>query len=169
MSDEPAAVRTIPDPEDVPPGEPLHVVRVLNAPLQLWAESSEHTEELMREFTLLTLGAQEGLTRDIPRQLLDLVASLRARYAGVSAQQAAELQAALDAGAQRRDFRYEVPVSVADGCRTLLELLDAADEYCASGALMTLVSPPEQRAFRRWYLGEFIGQLQGEPARPWPG
>jgi uncharacterized protein YfaT (DUF1175 family) len=29
-------------------------------------------------------------------------------------------------------------------------------------------SPPEAVAFRRWYLGEFTAQLQGEPPLPWP-
>lgn len=123
----------------------------------------------MREFALLSLGAQERLTREVPGQLVELVADLRAGYAGASASQAADLRAALDAGEQTQDFRYEVPASVADACRTLLQVLDQADDYCTGGALINAGQPTEQRAFRYWYLGEFVAQLGGRPPRPWAG
>jgi hypothetical protein len=150
LSSKPAAIVTIPDAAPVPGGEPLHTVHVLAAPLQLWDDSSEHTAELMREFALLSLAAQERLTREVPAQLVELVADLRA---------------ALDAGEQTRDFRYEVPASVTDVCRTLLQLLDQADDYCAGGALINGGQPTEQWAFRHWYLGEFVAQLGGRPPR----
>lgn len=103
LSSKPAAIVTIPDPAPVPGGEPLHTVHVLAASLQLWDDSSEHTAELMREFALPSLGAQERLPREVPAQLVELVADLRARYAGAGASQAADLRAALDAGEQTRD------------------------------------------------------------------
>lgn len=96
-------VVTIPDVPPLPGAEALHEVRVLRAPVRVWDRASQHTAELMREFTLL-------------------------------------------------------------------RLLDAADDYCTSGdQLMTLVSPPGQQAFRRWYLLEFVRQLEGQPPLPWPG
>jgi len=162
-------VRTIPEPEDLPQGVPLVHVKVLAAPLELWSEAAQHNAELMREFALLRIGAESGLTRDVPARLLDVVSDLRARYAGISSSQVEQLHAALDAGETARDFTYDVPPEVAAGCSTLLALLDEADEYCADGReLMTLVSSPEQRAFRHWYLGAFIDQVAGAEPVPWP-
>lgn len=162
-------VRTIPEPEDLPAGTPLLTVQVLAAPLELWSEASQHTAELMREFALLRIGAESGLTRDMPARLLDVVSDLRARYAGISAAQEQQLNIALDAGETARDFTYDVPAEMAQGCVTLLALLDDADEYCADGReLMTLVSTPKQRAFRHWYLGAFIDQVAGAEPVPWP-
>lgn len=171
MSTQPdPVVRTIPDPEHVPAGARLHTVRILQAPVRVWDRASSHTAELMREFALLRIGDESGTTRQVPGRLLELVADLRARYAGTSAAQTQELEQAVEDGERTRDFSYEVPDGVADACRTLLSLLDEADEYCAAGGtLMTLVSPPDQQAFRTWYLQEFIRQVEGEPPRPWTG
>lgn len=166
--DDPEVVVTIPDAPAGPPADDLRVVRVLQAPLGLWDRAAQHTAELMREFALLRIGRDTGTTRDVPDALLELVAQLRARYAGTSAQQEGELETALLAGELTRDFTYHVPPGVGEACATLLDLLDAADDYCADGHdLMTLVSPPDQRAFRRWYLGEFVQQLAGRPPQPW--
>ena len=50
--------------------------------------------------------------------------------------------------------------------RTLAE----ADEFCRRGELLTLATPPEYVAFREWFLGEIVRQLDGQPpdtvARP---
>ena len=169
MTDGQDPIRTIPEPEDLPAGSTLLTVRVLAAPLELWSEASQHTAELMREFALLRIGSESGLTRDMSARLLDVVSDLRARYAGVSASQAEQLNAALDAGETSQDFSYTVPPEMVSGCITLLALLDEADEYCADGReLMTQVSTPEQRAFRHWYLGAFIDQVAGAEPIPWP-
>ena len=163
-------VRTIPDSEHVAPGVELITVHVLAAPVLVWDRASAHTADLLREFALLTIGAENGLTRGVPGELLELVAELRARYAGISADQTAELDRAVEAGECSRDFTYRVPVAVSEACAPLLALLDAADEYCAGGReLMTLVSPGDQRDFRHWYLGEFIRQIAGEAPQPWTG
>jgi hypothetical protein len=173
-------VVTLPDPGAAvvgPDGEPLLAVQLLGAPVRLWARASVHTTELVREFSLLTLGqATAGGDRDggaaaahVPARLVELASDLQARYAGITDAQENELEDALSAGDRTRDFTYRVPSSVAVACRQLLDLLDEADVYCSQGDLLTLVSPVDQQEFRRWYLGEFISQVGGAPARPWPG
>jgi len=163
-------IRTIPDPPTTPDAAPLHTIRILQAPVRVWDRASTHTAELMREFALLKIGTEAGTTRQVPEQVLDLVADLRARYAGTSARQAVELEDAVEAGERIHDFTYQVPDGIAEACERLRDLLDEADEFCSQGtALMTLVSPPDQREFRSWYLGEFIRQSMGEPPRPWTG
>lgn len=159
-------IHTIPDPGDAPRAE-LHTVQILAAPLLLWEASAAHTAELMRELALVKIGADTGADRRLPERLLGLIADLRARYAGVSARQSAQFERALADGLSHADFSYDVPASVAPACRTLLE---EADEYCADGdTLITLVSPPEQRAFRAWYLQEFVRQVQGGLPQAWSG
>lgn len=145
----------------------LHTVEVLGAPVQLWAESAEHTEELMREFALLRIGAVAGTTRPVPQRLLELVADLRLRYAGTSTAQELEFDAAVQDGRASLDLTYEVPAGVGQACLDLSDLLDEADAFCEHGGMITLVAPSEQAAFRRWYLGEFARQEAGEPPTPW--
>lgn len=163
-------VRTIPDADQLPAGTPVRTIEILQAPVRLWDRSTTHTAELMREFALLTIGSESGTTRHVPDRLLGVVADLRARYAGISARQAEQVERAVTAGELTLDVSYQVPPCVAEACQTLQDLLDEADEFCARGtALMTLVSPPDQQEFRRWYLQEFIRQSAGQPPTPWTG
>lgn len=143
-------------------------VRVLSAPVALWEEATSHTQDLMREFALMTIGAHAGTTRPVQQRLLDLVAQLRVTYAGATTEQELALDAAVVAGRSTIDLTYLLPIGVGAACRALSDLLDEADAHCASGGMMTLVTPPEQVAFRRWYLGEFVRQEAGLPALAWP-
>lgn len=144
------------------------MVEVRGAPLQLWERTARHLQELMREFSLLVIGVSAG-GHAVPRRLLDLVSELQLRFAGISEEPELARQTAMAAGRTTLDLTYRAPVEAAAACSQLLELLDEADIYCEQGKLMTLASTADQRAFRSWYLGEFIRQLQGEPPMPWPG
>jgi len=152
-------------------GQPLIEVSVCRAPLRLWDRSREHIDGLLREFTLIVIGLEQDRehVHHVPYRLIQVADELRDRYAGLSTAQTAELDDALDRGEVARDFTYLVPAEIADVCKELQDLLDEADVYCAEGELMTLVSPPEQRSFRHWYLQEFVRQIAGEPPLPWPG
>lgn len=150
------------------PDTALHSVRLLNAPLLLWERSSQHTAELLREFNLLTIGLDHGGPA-VPRRLLALVRDLQVRFAGSGEDQMVEREEALHEGRTSVDLSYQVPGEAADGLEALLVQLDDADDFCRSGALITLAAPEDQRQFREWYLGEFIRQIRGEPPTPWPG
>ncbi|MBA2438213.1 MAG: hypothetical protein H0V52_07665, partial [Acidimicrobiia bacterium] len=53
-------------------------------------------------------------------------------------------------------------------CITLGELLDESDEFCKKGEhLLTLTTPAEPLALRRWFLGEFVAQIDGADPTPW--
>lgn len=162
------SVRELLTPSNAPQGAALHAVEVLGAPVQLWVESAEHIEELMREFALLRIGSAAGTTRPVPQRLLDLVAQVRLRYAGSSTAQELEFDAAVEAGRATIDLSYRVPDGAGQACQELSDLLDEADAFCQQGGMITLVAPAEQAAFRRWYLGEFARQEAGEPPTPWP-
>lgn len=199
----PRAVVTLPDTGDAPTGpqgEPLLSVTILGAPMRVWERSRIHTAELVREFSLLTIGRASSATAAgggsaaggaggsdgrqgsgaeepggaadlaaVPGRLVQLAGDLQARYAGITEAQEDELEGALAAGELTRDVTYRVPAAVAQACQQLLDLLEEADAYCEHGDLLTLVSPHDQREFRRWYLSEFIGQVGGAAPRRWHG
>lgn len=152
---------------DGPQHDELLPVRILQAPLQLWEELSQHTEELLRELALVLIGAEQGLG-GVPARLTALVDELRARYGGVAEEPTQRRQAALAAGQTAADLEYLVPPSTGQALRELRNLLEEADGYCRSGHLVTLPPTPDQRRFRDWYVGEFLRQLAGEPPVAWP-
>lgn len=147
-------------------GDGSREVRLIGFPLDLHQQATEAFEGLRREFQLIALRSPEA--EDVPERLLRLVDALSVEYEGLSA----EMDSIRDAAAARGDAEvelvYRVPTEIAGACIALSEMVDAADEFCRRGdVLLSLASPPEAVAFRRWYLGELVAQLGGEPPVPW--
>jgi hypothetical protein len=138
-------------------------VSILGLPLEVMQRSSEHTDELLREFALIR---EEG-SDHVPARLLALIEELRGRFGAVAEGPRMAMQEALERGDRTIDLHYSVPSEMADGIRRLGALLDEADDFCRAGDLLTLATMPEGLAFRRWYLEEFERQIAGEPPRPW--
>lgn len=143
-------------------------VRIVGFPLDVWARAAEHFAGLQREFALLTMPGGHG--PEVPQRLLDLVASLTDRFATLTA----DNNDLRDAAAARGDdavpeLVYQVPAAVAEASLELARMLDEADAFCLEGdVLLTLATPPEAVAFRRWFLGEFVAQVNGMAPLPWP-
>jgi hypothetical protein len=153
------------------PATPLVTVRLLDYPLDIYLRAQEHADDLIRELTLIANSrAVETGHSDLPARLLVLVEQLTHQYAGIS--DAAELRrdAAIDRGEKRVDLEYRVPAEIAGAVRHLGDVFDEADVYCRAGEhLLTLATPPEALAYRRWVLEEFIRQIEdGARPRPWP-
>jgi hypothetical protein len=146
---------------------PIAEVRLLRFPLRVWRCAGEHHQELMREFALMTL--RPDMAETVPMRLRGLIASLQERYSGFTEMTNQERDAALAAGREFTDLTYRVPLSAREAAQQLLELLDEADEFCRQGDLLTMAAPPQDVAYRHWFLGEFVRQLSGEPPIPWPG
>jgi hypothetical protein len=154
-----------------PDAAPLVEVHLRDLPVQLWQQLQEHTDELLREFALMTSEAVEHEGElPVPDRLVALLHSLRLQYSGVTDVQREQLFAAAAAGVTRlEDVVYRVPPAAADAARALEAIFAEADAYCRSGEhLLTLATPPELVAFRRWSLNEFVRQLDGAPPVPWP-
>jgi hypothetical protein len=144
-------------------------VRILRLPVALWMQSSEHSDELIREFMLIVTGTATGEGHAVPHRLVQLVEEVTAQYGGFSEANEQRLQRAAAAGEAEIDLDYELPAGVDAAVDRLAELLDAADEYCRSGEhLLTLATPPEQLRFRHWFLGEFSRQVGGGAPIAWP-
>lgn len=143
-------------------------VRILSLPVEVLQRAREHGDGMMREFALIQLSETDH--PGVPRRLLDLADELRGRFSGFTSGTDAELAAAEASSASEVDLQYLIPPEASEACVRLGDLLDEADRYCRAGQhLLTLVTPPEELAFRRWYLGEFIRQIAGEQPTPWPG
>ena len=150
----------------------LHLVRMLQLPVQVWAASQEHHDELLREFALMTAGLEdrEGDAQPVPVRLLRLVEQLTASFGGASQEQETRLFAAAARGDEVMDvLDFRLPQAAGPACVQLEQLLDEADEYCRAGRhLLTLATPEDIRLFRSWYLAQVREQLSGAPAEPWP-
>lgn len=142
-------------------------VELRRIPLELYARSRQHSEELQREFALIRLGHDVG-EDSVPNRLLGLVNTLRGRFSEFAAPSQADLENARRRGESHADVVFTVPQEAAPAAEALERLLDEADEFCRSGDLLTLGAPAEVVAFRTWFLGEFVRQAGGEPPRPWP-
>jgi anti-sigma B factor antagonist len=140
-------------------------VQVLGLPIPIYTRAAAQGDALQREFAFIQSGTPDG---SVPQRLLALVEELETRYAGVGATPQAALQAAMDRGDSAIDLTFEIPADIGTASEHLLDLLEEADSYCRAGRdLVTLVTPPEAVAFRRWFLGEFIAQSSGRPATSW--
>ena len=152
-------------------GGQLVDVELRRVPVELQARATEHAEELQREFVLIAEGLQhsEGPPA-LPRRLLDLVAAMQREFGGFTVEQEDALDKAARAGVPTIDLTFRVPPAASQAAAALGHMLDEADEYCREGRhLLTLATPPDLVAYRRWYLQQFADQIAGKPPTPWDG
>jgi hypothetical protein len=143
-------------------------VVLLRVPVAIHQRSSEHQQELQREFQLIMFGAADR-DIDVPKRLFDLIETINSRYQEATTEQTKILDDAVVRGDDVvAELRYHLPREVVTATIELSRMLDECDEYCRRGnTLLTLATPPEALAYRRWYLGEFVAQSKGESPLPW--
>lgn len=149
-------------------GSDLHTVRILAFPVEVYLRSTEAFEGLRREFALIALGSPDPDA--VPGRLERLIVALTEKFEGVSAEPDRLRDEAIERGDDVvEELVHQVPGAAAGACVALSDMLDEADEFCRRGdLLLSLAATPEAVAFRRWYLGEFTGQIAGLPPLPWP-
>jgi hypothetical protein len=148
----------------------LHEVRLLATPLALFVRTRQHHDELLRELTLMSLAHDDqATTHPLPGRLAALVETLGRWYEASASRPDAVRDAAIERGDATVDLTYQVPRSIVADLTTLQNLLEAADEFCRSGELLTLPRDTTMTTFDRWYCEEFVRQLDGRPPRPWTG
>jgi hypothetical protein len=146
-------------------------VHLLALPVPLAARSKEHFDGLLREFTLIAAGSgHEAEGQHVPARLAELVASINAAYGGINTEADDRLE---DAIARRApvidDHVLNVPKAAGSAAKALNDIISEANEYCRQGKhLLTLAFPPDLDAYRCWYLGQVLDQLEGRPPVPWP-
>jgi hypothetical protein len=149
--------------------EGLHTVRVIGLPIAVQVRAQEHADELARELTLI--GAQlrqEGNVRELPDLLLTLIEEFGHHYSSFTDEQERLLADAMARGDETIDLTYHVRASAGAAAESLGEALDQADAYCSSGRhLLTLATPEDLVAYRRWFLSQFTNQVTGAPPLSW--
>jgi len=150
-------------------------VRLLELPVPMFAAAQQHSDELLREFQLMAgdHSLQETPhhgSRPVPVRLLALVEAFGNSYGTFTGEAEARLADAVRSGDSVLDeLVYEVPTSAGAAAEQLGRMLDEADDFCRQGEhLLTLATPADQVAFRRWYLSEFARQINGEAPIRWP-
>lgn len=151
---------------EAPQADDLVEVTIRRLPLGVYARASEHNDDLLREFALIK--DQEG-SHGVPARLLALIDQLTAHYSAFTSEPTVALETALERGDRHIDLVYRVPPQARQACLELGDLLEEADRFCRSGGqLLTLTTPEPAVVFRRWFLGEFVRQLDGLPPTPYP-
>ena len=145
----------------------LMEIRLIGVPITVQQQSNEYYDGLTREFDLIR--QSDTAPETVPVRLLTLIDEISNRFEQFSERPRTVLAAAVESGGSTVDLVYEIPREVVDAVQQLRQLLDEADAYCAAGRhLVTTTSPPLVRAYREWFLGEFVEQAEGRPPRPWP-
>ncbi len=154
-----------------PTTQPLVTVELRGLPVRLQMRAAEHMQGLQREFVLIADGLQHGQDSPaLPRQLLDLVDALQRRYGGFTEEQEDQLDEAHHDGLATIDLTFRVPADAADAAVALGAMLDDTDRFCREGRhLLTLATPPDLVTYRRWYLQQFVDQIEGREPAPWSG
>lgn len=177
LADPLAAVPAQPTSDSVPPvrppvvqprspgrpglvAEPRYRVWLGDVSTELLLAAKSHVDNLVREFALVASGATSGESSAVPPQLAELIGQVTTRFA--EARRMIRQQAIEAAAAGQRSTRLELllPASAADAGEEYLAALDQADEYARAARLLTLESPPQHWAFRRWYVSSLVDQLR---------
>ena len=148
----------------------LMEVHLIAFPVRLAARSQQHFEELMREFVLIAAGHHEGDSdHEVPARLMTLVETLVQQFGAVAGPAEERLADAIERGDEVIDDHVlEVPAEAGPAAQSLGDLIDQADEYCRRGKhLLTLATPADCVAYRNWYLGQIISQIQGAAPIAW--
>lgn len=142
-------------------------VRLVNLSLSALRESSQHHDELMREFTLIALHPADDAASQVPSRLVALTEELTIQFKDFSVGPNSVIEAAIVRSNESIDVTWRVPRQVGSAATEFAALLEEADDYCRRGDLLTLATPPRVAAFRRWFLDEFIAQIAGSDPTPW--
>ncbi|NGN93611.1 ATP-binding protein [Nocardioides sp. KC13] len=142
-------------------------VSILGVPLALYKGFQHHFRELRREVRLLSLAHAD----DYP-----LAASLSALFGSLERQLLdglghGQLSGVIGHGPgsdrETADLHVRMPRSAAETMRRFLDMLDLIDEFCRQERLLVLARSPEQVAFQRWFLGEYLTQAAGGRPTRW--
>jgi anti-anti-sigma factor len=132
-------------------------VVILGLPLDLHRRAAEHQATLRRELAFVAAVDDQ---QSAPTRLRVLSDEVNGRFSRFARAQTEQLTAAIDGFATSIDVRFVLPVDVVEAVLSLLVALDEVDDFCRAGELLTLVTPPDLLAYRRWFLGEFVRQAR---------
>jgi hypothetical protein len=137
-------------------------------PVPLFRRAVAYQEELERECALVVLQpGPPAPSAEVARSLLRIASALRRSEQALGPE--AELEAAEARGDVEIDIDLALPAGTASDIIEFQRVLDAAEELCGEGHMLTIAPAPDISAFRRWYLGEIVRQLGNAEPTPWSG
>lgn len=139
-------------------------VELRDFPLATFNRAQEHSDGLMREFSLI---AGSEPSDAVPRRLLALSERLEQQYSDYTVGYEEQLEAARSRGEEFVTVRMRLPAAARAAALELAAMLREADEYCRRGDLLSLVPGPDVLRFRNWYLEQFVRQIDGHPPVSW--
>lgn len=148
------------------PELPSQVV-LRNYPVRLGVAGDEHTQAVIREFQLI--GRAEAGELAVPHRLVELANAFSRQYATELDEPERLRNEAFAAGATSMDLAYPVRPETAQVALVWRAMMREVDDYCRSGELLTLETPPLLVELREWVIEEFLRQTSGEPPEPWAG
>lgn len=140
-------------------------VELRDFPVAVFTQAQEHSDGLMREFSLIAGGEASDA---VPHRLLALAERLEAQYGDYTEGYERDVEQAREDGLEFVTLRMSVPAAARAAALELRDMLSEADGYCRRGDLLSLVPGPEVLRFRHWYLDQFVDQIDGQPPVPWP-
>jgi serine phosphatase RsbU (regulator of sigma subunit) len=154
--------------DDFTEAERRYTVRLGDVPTDLLLAAKSHVDNLVREFHLAASGAASGHSAAVPGHLTALIETVVHRF--TEARQSIKRQAIAAAGRgdDRTQLSLELPATSADAGEAYLTALDEVDTYARAARLLTLETPPQHRAFRRWYVEAVVTQLRAAIAGTTP-
>jgi anti-anti-sigma factor len=152
---------------DSPADEELTTVTVVQIPIALYWRTSAHSDALTREFELLAATSPDD--RPVPNRLMRLMTRILAQYGSHDQRTRLMVLQATERGDTELTIEYTIAKSFREAALELIRVWDEADAFCREGVeLLTLAAAPDSRAFRKWYVGEFVRQIGGEEPQSWP-
>jgi anti-sigma B factor antagonist len=145
-------------------GGELHEVLILGLPLELHRRARDHQATLQRELDLVAAAHDP---ESAPARLRALSEQMTRRFSDLTEDPSNQLETALESGGGTLDLRVELPADAADAVEILDRALDEVEDFCREGQLLTLLTPPDAVAYRRWFLRQVTTQLRRGPPVRW--
>ncbi|MCW2569463.1 MAG: hypothetical protein JWN54_3560 [Mycobacterium sp.] len=150
--------------DDGPAAEPRFRIRLGDVPTDLLLAAKAHVDNIAREFHLAAQGAVSGTGAPLQGPLAQLVHTVVHRFTDARAAIKRQAMAAAGRGEERTELILTLPASSAEAGEAYLAALDEADSWARAARLLTLETPPQHRAFRRWYVESLVAQLRAAAA-----
>jgi hypothetical protein len=136
------------------------VVRLPGVPAQVFLESQDHQQDLIRELQLIEIGGRiDQETAHVSKRLAHLIDEVLTDYSVVRSATRGQAVAALSRGEHVVTLHVPVVPGMSEALQRWLRLLEEADELCEKGELLLVAPSPEVRRLRRWYVEQLTNQL----------